>query len=162
MDEKLIIKGYEYAREVYAERGIDVEAALTTAGSIPISMNCWQGDDVMGFEGGDDAGASGGIATTGNYPGRARTADELRADADLAMSMIPGPKKFNLHASYAEDSKAARSNAASTLLNCSRAGSTGRASAIWAWTVTRPTSRIQWSRMALRCPALTRLCASTG
>lgn len=102
MDEKLIIKGYEYAREVYAERGIDVEAALTTAGSIPISMNCWQGDDVMGFEGGDDAGASGGIATTGNYPGRARTADELRADADLAMSMIPGPKKFNLHASYAE------------------------------------------------------------
>lgn len=100
MDEKLVLKGYEYAREVYAGRGIDVDAALSAAGRIPISINCWQGDDVVGFEGG--SGASDGIATTGNYPGRARCADELRADADVALGMIPGLKKFNLHASYAE------------------------------------------------------------
>lgn len=99
MDENLVVKGYEYAKEVYASRGIDVDKAIDAMKGIPISMNCWQGDDVLGFDG-DDA-LSGGIAATGNYPGRARTADELRADADMAMSMIPGEKKFNLHASYA-------------------------------------------------------------
>lgn len=100
MDEKLVLKGYEYAKEVYAGRGIDVDAAIAAVDGVPISMNCWQADDVLGFDSGDSL--SGGIATTGNYPGRARTPDELRADADVAMSMIPGCKKFNLHASYAE------------------------------------------------------------
>lgn len=100
MDEKLVLKGYEYAKEVYAGRGIDVEAAIAAARDVPISMNCWQADDVLGFDSSDSL--SGGIATTGNYPGSARTPDELRADADVAMSMIPGRKKFNLHASYAE------------------------------------------------------------
>lgn len=99
MDEKLAIKGYEYAKEVYAGRGVDVDKAIEAMKGVPISMNCWQADDVLGFDGDDTL--SGGIATTGNYPGRARTADELRADADKAMSMIPGEKKFNLHASYA-------------------------------------------------------------
>lgn len=99
MDEKLVIKGYEYAKEVYADRGVDVDKAIEAMKGVPISMNCWQADDVLGFDGDDTL--SGGIATTGNYPGRARTADELRADADKAMSMIPGEKKFNLHASYA-------------------------------------------------------------
>ena len=99
MDEKLVIKGYEYAKEVYAGRGVDVDKAIEAMKGVPISMNCWQADDVLGFDGDDTL--SGGIATTGNYPGRARTADELRADADKAMSMIPGEKKFNLHASYA-------------------------------------------------------------
>ena len=99
MDEKLVIKGYEYAKEVYAGRGVDVDKAIEAMKGVPISMNCWQADDVLGFDG--DNTLSGGIATTGNYPGRARTADELRADADKAMSMIPGEKKFNLHASYA-------------------------------------------------------------
>ena len=80
MDEKLVIKGYEYAKEVYAGRGVDVDKAIEAMKGVPISMNCWQADDVLGFDG-DDA-LSGGIATTGNYPGRARTADELRADAD--------------------------------------------------------------------------------
>lgn len=102
MNEKLIVKGFEYAQEVYAAHGVDVEAAIKAADKLPISMNCWQGDDVRGFEGGAEAGASGGIATTGSYPGSARTADELRADADEAMRLIPGVKKFNLHASYAE------------------------------------------------------------
>ena len=100
MDEKLVLKGYEYAKEVYAGRGIDVDAAIAAVDGVPISMNCWQADDVLGFDSGDSL--SGGIATTGNYPGRARTPDELRADDDVAMSMIPGCKKFNLHASYAE------------------------------------------------------------
>ena len=99
MDEKLVIKGYEYAKEVYAGRGVDVDKAIEAMKGVPISMNCWQADDVLGFDGDDTL--SGGIATTGNYPGRARTADELRADADKAISMIPGEKKFNLHASYA-------------------------------------------------------------
>lgn len=99
MDEKLVIKGYEYAKEVYAGRGVDVDKAIEAMKGVPISMNCWQADDVLGFDGDDTL--SGGIATTGNYPGRARTADELRVDADKAMSMIPGEKKFNLHASYA-------------------------------------------------------------
>ena len=99
MDEKLVIKGYEYAKEVYAGRGVDVDKAIEAMKGVPISMNCWQADDVLGFDGDDTL--SGGIATTGNYPGRARTADELRADADKAMSTIPGEKKFNLHASYA-------------------------------------------------------------
>ncbi|HET9595030.1 MAG TPA: L-rhamnose isomerase, partial [Anaeromyxobacteraceae bacterium] len=92
---------YALAREAYAGFGVDVEAALQRLDRIPISIHCWQGDDVRGFEAG--AGElSGGIAATGAYPGRARTADELRADADVAMAQIPGPKRFNLHASYLE------------------------------------------------------------
>ena len=101
MDEKTIVRGYEYARELYAAYGVDTDAAMRATASIPVSMNCWQADDVVGFEGAAGAGATDGIATTGNYPGRARTADELRADADVAMGMIPGIKRFNLHASYA-------------------------------------------------------------
>lgn len=101
MDEKLVLKGFEYAKEVYASKGVDVENAMEQAAKVPVSVNCWQGDDVVGFEG-EGGGASGGIATTGNYPGRARTADELRADLDLALGLIPGVKRVNLHASYAE------------------------------------------------------------
>jgi L-rhamnose isomerase len=91
---------YGLAREAYARFGVDAEAALERLDRIPISIHCWQGDDVRGFEGGGEL--SGGIAATGAYPGRARTADELRADADVAMAQIPGPKRFNLHASYLE------------------------------------------------------------
>jgi L-rhamnose isomerase len=98
--EKLVRAGFDYAKEVYASKGVDVESAMEKAAKTAISLHCWQGDDVVGFEGG--GGASGGIATTGNYPGRARTADELRADLDFAMPMIPGKSKLNLHASYAE------------------------------------------------------------
>ena len=93
--------GYLYAKEVYANVGVDIDKAMEQASRIPISMHCWQGDDVIGFENASGS-LTGGIATTGNYPGRARTADELRADVDAAMALIPGPKKLNLHASYAE------------------------------------------------------------
>ena len=100
MNEKLILAGYEYAKEAYAGMGIDVEAAMKKADAIPVSMHCWQGDDVIGFDGSDSL--SGGIQTTGNYPGRARNVDELRADIDFARTLIPGATKLNLHACYAE------------------------------------------------------------
>ena len=92
---------YALAIERYRESGVDAEAALARLGTIPISLHCWQGDDVRGFE---QSGSSlgGGLAATGNYPGRARTADELRADATKALSLIPGRHRFNLHACYGE------------------------------------------------------------
>ncbi|MBQ3078814.1 MAG: L-rhamnose isomerase [Clostridia bacterium] len=95
------MSGYEYAKEVYQAKGIDVDKAMENTAKFTISMHCWQGDDVVGCEG-EGGGASGGIQTTGNYPGRARNGDELRQDFLKAISMIPGKKKLNLHASYAE------------------------------------------------------------
>lgn len=95
-----IQRTYEMAKEAYAAIGVDVEAALAKADAVPVSIHCWQGDDVLGFEG--STALTGGIQTTGDYPGRARTADELRADAEVMLGFIPGAKKFSLHASYAE------------------------------------------------------------
>ncbi len=92
---------WKIAKEYYEDFGVDAEAALTALQEIPISIHCWQGDDVVGFEH-DAGGASGGILTTGNYPGRARNAAELRQDLEAAMRMIPGTKRVNLHAIYAE------------------------------------------------------------
>lgn len=100
MKEKLIEKGFEYAKEQYGAVGVDVCAAMEKADAISVSMHCWQGDDVIGFDGSDTL--TGGIATTGNYPGRARTPEELRRDIDEALSLVPGEVKLNLHASYAE------------------------------------------------------------
>jgi len=94
-----IERAYQLAREAYAAVGVDVDAAVARLDHIPISLHCWQGDDVRGFEN-PDGPLTGGIQSTGNYPGRARTPDELRADAELAMAQIPGPKRFNLHAIY--------------------------------------------------------------
>lgn len=90
---------YESAKEIYSALGVDTEAALNVLSEIPISVHCWQGDDVIGFDCRESL--SGGIQTTGNYPGRARTPEELMADFDLAFSLMPGKKKINLHASYA-------------------------------------------------------------
>ncbi len=89
---------FELAREQYAVLGVDVEKALRLAAETPISMHCWQGDDVLGFEG--IKSLTGGIAATGNYPGRARTPDELRMDMEKALSLLPGVHKVNLHANY--------------------------------------------------------------
>jgi len=90
---------YAAAKEAFAEWGVDTEDALERLRTIPISMHCWQGDDVVGFE--SKSGSSGGgIQATGNHPGRARTPDELRADLDFAYSMIPGNHRLNLHAMY--------------------------------------------------------------
>lgn len=94
-------KAYELARELYRGIGVDTDAAIKRLAEIPISMHCWQGDDVNGFLF-QDIALSGGIQTTGNYPGRARTAEQLRADFSKAISLIPGKKRLNLHAIYAD------------------------------------------------------------
>jgi L-rhamnose isomerase len=96
-----IAQAYEVAKKSYTQWGVDVEKALATLGSIPLSLHCWQGDDVGGFENADGL-TGGGIQATGNYPGKARTAEELRADYETAFSLIPGKHKANLHAIYAE------------------------------------------------------------
>jgi L-rhamnose isomerase len=92
---------YDLAKEQYAALGINTDAALKTLASIPISLHCWQGDDVTGYEN-QGGGGGGGTLATGNYPGKARSGDELRADAAKALSLIPGKHRFNLHALYAE------------------------------------------------------------
>ncbi|MEZ5767169.1 MAG: L-rhamnose isomerase [Paracoccaceae bacterium] len=92
-------RSYEAARAVFADWGVDTEAAMTALGTIPISMHCWQGDDVVGFEG-QSGSSGGGIQATGNHPGRARTPDELRADLEFAYAQIPGKHRLNLHAFY--------------------------------------------------------------
>lgn len=99
--EKQIQSAYELAKERYAGLGVDTDAAMRTLEKVSISLHCWQGDDVGGFENTGE-GLSGGIAATGNYPGKARNADELRMDLDQAFSLIPGKHRLNLHATYAE------------------------------------------------------------
>jgi L-rhamnose isomerase len=96
-----IEKAYELAKELYAEIGIDTDNALKQLSRIAISLHCWQGDDVGGFESNKSLAAAG-IMATGNYPGKARTADELRMDLEKALSLIPSKHRLNLHAIYAE------------------------------------------------------------
>ena len=92
---------FETAKSFYASLGVDVEKAFARLDDIAVSLHCWQGDDVNGFEK-QGGGADGGIAVTGNYPGRARTIDELRADISKVMTLVPGKKRLNLHAIYAD------------------------------------------------------------
>ena len=100
MDEKKIIKAYEMAKERYAAIGVDTDKAVDILGKTQISLHCWQTDDVIGFE--SDAGLSGGIQTTGNYPGRARNIDEVRADIKFAKNLIAGSHRLNLHEIYGD------------------------------------------------------------
>ena len=97
--EKQIERAYTDAKDRFAEFGVDTERAVERLRDVSISLHCWQGDDVAGFEGG---ALDGGLAVTGNYPGKARTADELRSDLECALAMIPGTHRVNLHAIYAE------------------------------------------------------------
>lgn len=90
---------YEEAKNIYASLGVNTEEALNKLSEVTVSVHCWQGDDVIGFD--SKEALSGGIQTTGNYPGKARTPEELMADIDKAFSLMPGKKKLNLHASYA-------------------------------------------------------------
>ncbi len=92
---------YSLAREQFAAWGVDTEKAMAALAKIPISLNCWQGDDVGGFESSDGL-TGGGIQATGNYPGKARSADELREDLDLVYSLLPGKHRLNLHSIYAD------------------------------------------------------------
>jgi len=90
---------YESAKEIFASYGVDTDAVIAKLKNIPVSVHCWQGDDVKGFD--QDGPLTGGIQTTGNYPGKARTPEELMADMDKVLNLTPGKKKLNLHASYA-------------------------------------------------------------
>jgi L-rhamnose isomerase len=101
MNKPHVDAAYRLAKEQFSELGVNTDAALKQLSSIAISLHCWQGDDVGGFEK-MGQGLDGGLAVTGNYPGKARTPDELRADLDKALSLIPGKHRLNLHAFYAE------------------------------------------------------------
>ena len=90
---------YNEAKEIYAKIGVDTEKAIETLMNVPVSVHCWQGDDVVGFD--SKEALSGGIQTTGNYPGKASCPEELAADIEKAFSLIPGKKKLNIHACYA-------------------------------------------------------------
>jgi len=96
-----IDQAWELAKQRFSAVGVDVENALKTMEKLPVSMHCWQGDDVAGFEN-PEGSLTGGIQATGNYPGKARNAAELRADLEMALTLIPGPKRLNLHAIYLE------------------------------------------------------------
>lgn len=99
--DRRVESAFSLARQLYAEWGVDVERAIEALCGVPLSLHCWQGDDVAGFEQtGEQLG--GGLAVTGRYPGKARTAEELRADLDQALALIPGRQRVNLHASYGE------------------------------------------------------------
>lgn len=93
------LERYEAAKEVYASLGVDAAAAISKLAKVSVSMHCWQGDDVTGFD--HEGPLTGGIQTTGDYPGKARTPEELMADIDKVLSLIPGTHKLNLHANYA-------------------------------------------------------------
>lgn len=99
-----IDQAWTLAKERFAQLGIDAEAAIKQLDTLPVSIHCWQGDDVAGFEN-PEGNLTGGIQATGNYPGKARNAQQLRADLELAISMIPGPNRLNLHAIYLESDK---------------------------------------------------------
>ena len=90
-----------YAKTVYARYGVDVEKAMETLQKVPVSLHCWQGDDVTGFDRKEGGPLTGGIQATGGYPGKARTPEELMDDMDQVLALCPGTKKINLHASYA-------------------------------------------------------------
>ena len=92
---------YTEAKARYQAIGVDTDAAIAKLKTVPVSIHCWQGDDVRGFDTDPSKPLTGGIQTTGNYPGRARTPEELMADMDLMLSLCPGRKKLNLHANYA-------------------------------------------------------------
>ena len=100
MNESNILKSYTLAKERYAALGIDTDQAIETLEKTPISLHCWQTDDVLGFE--SKAGLSGGIQTTGNYPGRARTIDEVRADLEFVNNLLAGTQRVNLHEIYGD------------------------------------------------------------
>ncbi len=100
MNTQNLQKSYELARERYAALGIETDKAIETLEKTPISLHCWQTDDVLGFE--SNAGLSGGIQTTGNYPGRARTIDEVRKDLEFVKSLLAGTQRVNLHEIYGD------------------------------------------------------------
>jgi len=160
LNPETIEKAYALAKPAYAAFGIDTDKTISAAMDIPISVHCWQGDDVTGFEGADGL-SGGGILTTGNYPGRARNGDELRADAEFAFTLIPGTKRFNLHTFYAEPA-GKRYQGMSLNLNTFKNGWTGQRKIKFPWILTRAFSRIPWPIPALPFQAPTRRSGISG
>ncbi len=99
---EIVEDNYQRAKEIYATYGVDTDKVIDQLKGIPLSIHCWQGDDVTGFEPGKDALSGGGILATGNFPGKARTPEELKTDLEEVLSLVPGRYKLNLHAIYAE------------------------------------------------------------
>jgi L-rhamnose isomerase len=102
MNKDQILQSYEWARQAYAEMGVDTDAALKKLDEVVISLHCWQTDDVGGFETPDAELGGGGIQVTGNYPGKARNVEQMKADIEKVMSLLPGKQRFNLHAIYGD------------------------------------------------------------
>ena len=140
--QSVTLEAYAIAKERYADLGVDTETALASLASRSVSVHCWQGDDVAGFEAPDAALSGGGIQVTGSHPGRARTAEELRMDLEKALSLVPGCHRLNLHAIYGEF----RRRAGGPRRDRDRAfpglDRLGPASASWAWISTPPSSPI--------------------
>ena len=133
---------YESAREIYASLGVDTEKAIETLRSTAVSVHCWQGDDVTGFD--SKQALSGGIQTTGNYPGKARTPEELMQDFDFAASLMPGKKKLNLHASYANLKTASSPTATRSSRAILKNGSSSQRNATWESISIPHSSRTRW------------------
>ena len=157
---KHIDEAYNSARQQYADWGVDADRAIERLSGIAVSLHCWQGDDVGGFENaGEELG--GGLAVTGNYPGKARTANELRGDLDKALSLIPGKHRFNLHACYAEtggkrvERNELRPEHFQNWIDWARRKA-------WAWISIRPFSPIPRRPTASRWPTPTRASGSSG
>src|SRR5512137_1192690 len=102
MDKELIKKSYQFAKEQYAELGVDTESVLKQMDDVVISLHCWQTDDVGGFEKEGAELGGGGIQATGNFPGKAKTISQMRGDIDRVMSLLPGKQRLSLHAIYGE------------------------------------------------------------
>lgn len=138
------MNAYTLAKERYAALGVDTEAVLETLKNVTVSVHCWQGDDVVGFDAKE--ALSGGIQTTGNYPGKATTPEQLMADFDEVLRLTPGKKKLNLHASYAISKPVSLPTATPFSRSIFPAGSPMPKSAALASTLTRRSSLIPWSR----------------
>lgn len=152
-------QAWEIARERFAAVGIDAEEALRQLDRLPVSMHCWQGDDVAGFEN-PEGSLTGGIQATGNYPGKARNAAELRADLEQALSLIPGPKRLNLHAIYHEaDAPVARNEIKPEHFKNWVAW---QKPTNWGSILTPPVFRTRSARMVLPSPTPMMRCASSG
>ncbi len=138
---------FSLATEMYAQHGVDVQRALDTLAQISISLHCWQGDDVGGFES-QAHELGGGLAVTGRYPGRARNAPELRSDLEMALKLIPGRHRLNLHASYGEFAGQTVDRDAIAPEHF-MGGSTGLKNVAWDWISNPPILRINSRPMAL-------------
>ncbi len=139
---------------------MDTDRAIKTLSTVALSLHCWQGDDVGGFE--NTGELTGGIAATGNYPGKARTPDELRRDLDMVYSLLPGQHRLNLHAFYAETGgrKVERNELQPGAFR--QLARLGEGTTITGWISTRPVSRIPKRRVVLRWPVMTTAFATSG